>query len=78
VHPSNELSLYAEWLGLVVNFREHLKGVLRRITLPRTPLNKDGAHLPTLAITIHLPANSIRPSSSSANVSAVKYLLKIS
>ena len=48
---------------------------LRRIPLPRTRVNREGDHLPTLAITIDLPANRIRPSSSSANLSAVKYLL---
>src|SRR5215217_7602125 len=57
------------------NFGECPKGEVRRILLPRTWLNREGDHPPTSAITIHLPANRIRPSSSSANVSGVKYLL---
>src|SRR5919107_6023034 len=48
---------------------------LLRMDLPRTLVNKEVDHLSPLAITIHLPAKRIQPSSSSANVSAVKYLL---
>ena len=40
-HPPSGLSLYATWLFLETNFREFYKGEVRRIPIPRTPVNKD-------------------------------------
>ena len=74
LQSSAQAGLAAQQRGRA-NFIELCYGEVRRIYLPRTQMNKEGDHLSTLAITNNLTAKRIRPSSSSANVSAVKYLL---